>query len=74
MWLIPYTDGQDHILTINMGHVTQLLGMRVWNYNKSADDTFRGVSKRYAIFGKIPLKFVLNYYTCSDWIKLPRIL
>ena len=43
MWLIPFTDGQGHLLTIDLGHTTPLVGFRVWNYNKSTDDCFRGV-------------------------------
>lgn len=43
MWLIPFTDGQDHLLTVDLGQPTPLIGLRVWNYNKSTDDTFRGV-------------------------------
>ena len=43
MWLIPFTDGQDHLLTVDLGQPTPLIGLRVWNYNKSIDDTFRGV-------------------------------
>ena len=43
MWLIPFTDGQGHLLTIDLGHTTPLVGFRVWNYNKSTDDSFRGV-------------------------------
>ena len=42
MWLIPFTDGQGHLLTIDLGHTTPLEGFRVWNYNKSKDDCFRG--------------------------------
>ena len=43
MWLIPFTDGQDHLLTVDLEQPTPLIGLRVWNYNKSIDDTFRGV-------------------------------
>ena len=43
MWLVPFTDGQDHLLTIDMGRNTPLVGLRFWNYNKSTDDSFRGV-------------------------------
>ena len=43
MWMIPFTEGDDHLLTIDLGKKTQLLGLRVWNYNKSSEDTFRGV-------------------------------
>ena len=45
MWLIPFTEGQDHLLTIDLRHTTPLAGIRVWNYNKSTDDSFRGVSQ-----------------------------
>ncbi|KAM7448574.1 hypothetical protein ABFA07_003481 [Porites harrisoni] len=45
MWLIPFTDGQDHLLTVDLGQPTPLIGLRVWNYNKSIDDTFRGVKQ-----------------------------
>ena len=45
MWLIPFTEGQDHLLTVDLGHTTPLVGIRVWNYNKSTDDSFRGVSE-----------------------------
>ena len=43
MWLIPFTDGQDHLLTVDLGKCSPLIGLRVWNYNKSTDDSFRGV-------------------------------
>ncbi len=43
MWLIPYTPGREHLLRIDL-HDRQraLAGIRVWNYNKSRDDTHRG--------------------------------
>ena len=43
MWLIPFTDGQDHLLTVDLGQCSPLIGLRVWNYNKCTDDSFRGV-------------------------------
>lgn len=43
MWLVPYTAGEDHMLTINMGKSTEMSGLRIWNYNKSPEDTYRGV-------------------------------
>ncbi|XP_078346621.1 katanin-interacting protein-like isoform X3 [Oculina patagonica] len=45
MWLIPFTEGQDHLLNIDLGHTTPLVGIRVWNYNKSTDDSFRGAKQ-----------------------------
>ena len=43
MWLIPYTKGGKHSLNINLKKEMTIVGMNVWNYNKSSDDTFRGV-------------------------------
>lgn len=45
MWLIPFTEGQDHLLTIDLGQFIPLIGLRVWNYNKSTDDSFRGAKQ-----------------------------
>eukprot|EP00118_Oscarella_pearsei_P020109 m.216669 g.216669 ORF g.216669 m.216669 type:complete len:1550 (+) comp39873_c0_seq26:136-4785(+) len=42
MWLAPFTEGSDHLLTIDLGAVTPISGMRVWNYNKSPEDVYRG--------------------------------
>ncbi|KAL0156196.1 hypothetical protein M9458_047442, partial [Cirrhinus mrigala] len=35
MWLIPLTSGSDHTLTT-------IAGLRIWNYNKSPEDSYRG--------------------------------
>jgi hypothetical protein len=43
MWLVPYTPGADHILTITFPGETEIAALRVWNYNKSSEDTWRGV-------------------------------
>lgn len=60
MWLIPFTEGQDHLLTIDLGRTTPLVGIRVWNYNKSTDDSFRGVReiatvdlKKWGVFSSL---------------------
>ena len=42
MWLAPFTPGADHLLTIDFGKVTPVLGVRVWNYNKNPGDVDRG--------------------------------
>ena len=46
MWLVPYTEGEGHLLEITFQQVRSMCGLRVWNYNKSAEDTYRGVSHR----------------------------
>lgn len=48
MWLIPFSPGEDHIVTIHFTKVESLAGLRIWNYNKSPEDTYRGVSWQLA--------------------------
>ena len=43
MWLIPYVPNQNHFLYINLPQPTVISGIKLWNYNKTADDTYRGV-------------------------------
>ncbi|NXH76140.1 K0556 protein, partial [Hydrobates tethys] len=43
MWLIPFSFGEDHLLTIHFDKLESIAGLRFWNYNKSPEDTFRGV-------------------------------
>ena len=49
MWLVPFTEGASHIVTITFSKAEQIVGLRFWNYNKSAEDTYRGVSIGYRI-------------------------
>ncbi|XP_075022133.1 katanin-interacting protein isoform X3 [Calonectris borealis] len=42
MWLIPFSFGEDHLLTIHFDKLESIAGLRFWNYNKSPEDTFRG--------------------------------
>lgn len=43
MWLIPFTSGSDHALTVRFGQPQMIAGFRIWNYNKSPEDSYRGV-------------------------------
>ncbi len=43
MWLIPFTVGAKHVVTVDLGSVGAVAGLKIWNYNKSSDDTLRGV-------------------------------
>lgn len=43
MWLAPFTPGTDHLLTIDLGKVHELVGLRVYNYNKNDEGASRGV-------------------------------
>lgn len=44
MWLCPFGRKARVRLTITLKESTRLHGLRIWNYNKSLDDTYRGVS------------------------------
>ncbi|PAA77810.1 hypothetical protein BOX15_Mlig016692g2, partial [Macrostomum lignano] len=43
MWLVPFTKGDDHTITVTLDRPAQLLTLRLWNYNKSPEDSYRGV-------------------------------
>ncbi|XP_072871364.1 katanin-interacting protein isoform X9 [Chlorocebus sabaeus] len=42
MWLIPFSPGLDHVVTIRLDRAESIAGLRFWNYNKSPEDTYRG--------------------------------
>uniref|UniRef100_A0A673Y4M2 Katanin interacting protein n=1 Tax=Salmo trutta TaxID=8032 RepID=A0A673Y4M2_SALTR len=43
MWLIPFFCGQHHTLTVNFDKAHTVAGLRIWNYNKTPEDSYRGV-------------------------------
>ncbi|XP_050954705.1 katanin-interacting protein isoform X2 [Labeo rohita] len=43
MWLIPFTSVSDHTLTVRFSQTQTIAGLRIWNYNKSPEDSYRGV-------------------------------
>ncbi|KAM4623791.1 katanin-interacting protein [Polymixia lowei] len=43
MWLIPFSYGEPHTLTITFDTAQTIAGLRVWNYNKTPEDSYRGV-------------------------------
>uniref|UniRef100_A0A8C8JQI4 KATNIP domain-containing protein n=1 Tax=Oncorhynchus tshawytscha TaxID=74940 RepID=A0A8C8JQI4_ONCTS len=43
MWLIPFSCGQHHTLTVNFDKAQTVAGLRIWNYNKTPEDSYRGV-------------------------------
>jgi len=42
MWLIPFTPGNDHVLRIDFGSPMEVWGVKIWNYNASLDDSYKG--------------------------------
>uniref|UniRef100_A0A8D3AJJ6 KATNIP domain-containing protein n=1 Tax=Scophthalmus maximus TaxID=52904 RepID=A0A8D3AJJ6_SCOMX len=43
MWLIPFSYGEPHTLNITFNKAQTIAGLRVWNYNKTPEDSYRGV-------------------------------
>lgn len=43
MWLIPYNAGEDHTVRIDLGRPTTIGAIKFFNYNKSIEDSLRGV-------------------------------
>ncbi|KAM4524710.1 katanin-interacting protein isoform 1-T1 [Odontesthes bonariensis] len=43
MWLIPFSYGEPHVLNITFSKAQTVAGLRIWNYNKSPEDSYRGV-------------------------------
>ncbi|CAM9302104.1 unnamed protein product, partial [Ectocarpus fasciculatus] len=41
-WLIPFSKGSCHRVTIDLGSTCGVAGLRLWNYNKSPEDALRG--------------------------------
>ena len=56
MWLIPFTSGGNHVLTITLKEAREITGLRLWNYNKSQESTYRGVVVAIDDYRKIILK------------------
>ncbi|XP_028331929.1 protein KIAA0556 isoform X2 [Gouania willdenowi] len=55
MWLIPFSHGGSHILTINFSKPQTIAGIRIWNYNKSPEDSYRGVKVIYLFVDEVPV-------------------
>ncbi|XP_074475318.1 katanin-interacting protein isoform X1 [Sebastes fasciatus] len=43
MWLIPFSYGEPHTLNMTFNKTQTVAGLRIWNYNKSPEDSYRGV-------------------------------
>ena len=41
-WLTPFTQGEDHTISITLPATKQISMIRFWNYNKSRIHSFRG--------------------------------
>ncbi|CAF3729736.1 unnamed protein product [Rotaria sp. Silwood1] len=45
MWLCPFRKKEKVRIYISLNGSKRLHGLRIWNYNKSLDDTYRGVKR-----------------------------
>jgi hypothetical protein len=43
MWIIPYTKGNKHQVTFDLGQLCNIGGIRIWNYNSDSELVLRGV-------------------------------
>ena len=66
MWTTPFHPSQPHTpttLIVSLDTPTQLTGLRVWNYNASLEDSYRGVS--YSIMFVCFVCYVFNQRFCT---------
>ncbi|CAG0925971.1 unnamed protein product, partial [Notodromas monacha] len=42
MWMCPYSSSGDALIAIELPEAMNLGGIRIWNYNGSIEDTYRG--------------------------------
>ncbi|CAN9508536.1 unnamed protein product [Ophioblennius macclurei] len=55
MWMIPFSYGEPHTLNITFNKVQTIAGLRIWNYNKSPEDSYRGVKMIYLYLDDVPI-------------------
>ena len=44
MWSVPFVPGCSHVIEVSFVQAVHISGVRMWNYNRSFEDTYRGVS------------------------------
>nr|XP_057917653.1 katanin-interacting protein isoform X2 [Doryrhamphus excisus] len=61
MWLIPFSYGESHTMTITFPHPQTIAGLRIWNYNKSPEDSYRGVKVVHLIMDDVAISPVEGF-------------
>ena len=75
MWLIPFTVGGRHTVSIDMKSNCKVAGMTVWNYNKSSEDTLRGARKvAVLVDGKVIGRVVLRRGPGCDGVEFGQTI
>ena len=65
MWLCPFSRKEKNRIMITLSVSKRLHGLRIWNYNKSPDDTYRGVSVGKTYFFSIKRNLVGEKTSCT---------
>ncbi|ETV65305.1 hypothetical protein, variant [Aphanomyces astaci] len=52
MWLVPFEGGKAEV-RVHLATETAVYGLDVWNYNKSAEDTYRGVKSAIVLIDNV---------------------
>lgn len=60
MWLIPFSYGEPHTLNVTFRKTQIIAGLRIWNYNKSPEDSYRGV-RQYLAEHRTPVEEIAVY-------------
>lgn len=68
MWLIPFSFGEPHTLNVIFSRTQVIAGLRIWNYNKSPEDSYRGVrlSLRQQHIGAVALIFNISPFVPGE--------
>ena len=85
IWLIPYTAGENHVIKFKFPESIEIKGIKLFNYNKSKEDSLRGARtviiksngkfltpKRGVIARKASGKLILDY-DFGQFIPLPYV-
>ncbi|KAK1881253.1 Protein KIAA0556 [Dissostichus eleginoides] len=55
MWLIPFSYGEPHTLNITFNKTQTIAGLRIWNYNKSPEDSYRGLKMIHVFMDEVAI-------------------
>jgi hypothetical protein len=73
MWLIPFNAGERHWLRIRLPRALPIVGLELFNYNKSPDDASRGVRcARITLDGKPVLSYAAAQPPTDDSDDFPE--
>ncbi|XP_051927947.1 katanin-interacting protein isoform X2 [Hippocampus zosterae] len=61
MWLIPFSYGEPHTVSIAFPQAQTVAGLRIWNYNKSAEDSYSGVKVIHVIMDDVAVSPVEGF-------------